>query len=254
DLEGADLQGADLIEANLQRAHLWGADLQRADLGGADLQRANLEWAKLERVDLTVAGGLTGIRWYGAVLDKTRMRREQLGEKIGDELAAKQGKGTYNQAREAYLALKTNFNELGRYDDASWAYRKERRMERAMSRRWGWKWWGDSVAEWLTDYGENPWLAIRAVLITWAVFGLLYSSVGTIGPADLLKADPVKIFDPGAIFSGLTYSAAALGTVGLESLRPLDRLTEVLTALEGIVGISLLALLMFTLGNRISRS
>jgi len=34
------------------------------------------------------------------------------------------------------LALKNNFAEIGRYEDESWAYRKERRMEKATKAPW----------------------------------------------------------------------------------------------------------------------
>ena len=42
DLSGANLSGADLIDANLSGAYLSGADLSDANLSGADLSGANL--------------------------------------------------------------------------------------------------------------------------------------------------------------------------------------------------------------------
>ncbi len=45
DLTGADLTGANLIEADLTGADLTRANLTGADLTGANLIRANLTWA-----------------------------------------------------------------------------------------------------------------------------------------------------------------------------------------------------------------
>jgi len=99
--------------------------------------------------DFFGVGSLEGAYWYGAVLDRNRMRRDSLREVIGDELGLKKcltasspSKGeeaikaaiekelTFRRASEAYLALKHDFNSIGRYDDVSWAYYREQQMER----------------------------------------------------------------------------------------------------------------------------
>ena len=59
------------------------------------------------------------------------MKREQLEPAIGDEQA-----GEYRRARDAYLSLKQNFEDLGDYEAASWSYIKERQMEKACSVPW----------------------------------------------------------------------------------------------------------------------
>jgi hypothetical protein len=41
------------------------------------------------------------------------------------------GIGTFRQATETFLVLKTNFAGLGNYEDASWAYVKEQQMQKA---------------------------------------------------------------------------------------------------------------------------
>jgi uncharacterized protein YjbI with pentapeptide repeats len=140
----AGLEGADLWSAQLQGADLTGAQLQRARLGRVQLEGATLAQAQLQGVDLYYALSLLRIRWYGAFLDRTRMRRDQLGDAIGDELEA-HGKKTpegYREASEAYLVLKSNFDSIGRYDAAAWAYIKEQQMEKmAYYREWrscGW--------------------------------------------------------------------------------------------------------------------
>jgi len=153
DLRGANLKGAWLTWAGLESADLYDAHLQDANLSQAQLQSAELIWtdlrgalisgnlrgAYLYMADLTDAVFLGGARgaalWYRARLEGTRLRRDQLGPAIGDELWAK-GRGGWRsrfyEAKEAYMALKINFESIGRYDDAAWAYVKERQMEKAL--------------------------------------------------------------------------------------------------------------------------
>lgn len=286
--KNADLRGANLSASNLQGAYLWSADLQGANLWDADLQGANLweanlhgadlRMAKLQGVDLLSAVDLIGIRWCGVVLERTRLRRWQLGPKIGDELAAEKGEGSasYDEAREAYLALKNNFNEMGRYDDASWAYRRERRMERAMSwpgrvakefeeqkrrlekahprlgRPWfhvrhTGKWLADSLVQWLTGYGEDPRPVLGwAALLVFVVYPVVYWwCAGRQAPAGGL---------PALVADYILLSVELFSTLGPIGRDPLDAWTKVWAGSESMVGLSFLALLMFTLGNRASRS
>jgi uncharacterized protein YjbI with pentapeptide repeats len=140
----AHLEHAELLGAHLERAYLHGAHLQDTCLSGlhleysqlvhAHLQNADLSFAYLQNADLRYAQ-LHGVTWYSAHLDRTRLHRDELGPAIADELAAK-GQARHSEwfveAREAYMTLKTNFDSIGRYEDASWAYVKEQQMEKAM--------------------------------------------------------------------------------------------------------------------------
>jgi uncharacterized protein YjbI with pentapeptide repeats len=130
-LGSANLQGAILYGANLQSASLRYTNLQEANLRDADLKRANLRSADLREVDLLDVISLQGIKLYRAKLDHTLLKREQLGSAIGEEQA-----GEYRQARDAYLALKQNFDNLGDYAASAWAYQKERNMEKATKAPW----------------------------------------------------------------------------------------------------------------------
>jgi len=127
-LSGANFQRAYLLRANLQAVNMQSADCRGASLAYADLQKADLSYSHLEKVNLFLALSLEGACFRNAHFDDTRIRREQLGRAIGEEL-----EGWYDEAKEAYLALKNNFTEIGRYDDTAWAYRKERQMEKMCS-------------------------------------------------------------------------------------------------------------------------
>jgi len=134
-LNGANLQGVGLWGANLQEADLWGAnlqgadlsfaDLQGADLRGADLREADLGGADLTGVDFRDAGPLEYVTFYRATLQGTQLYREQVGDVIFEERSRE-----WFYAKETYLALKNNWEQTGHYDDAAWAYRRERRMEK----------------------------------------------------------------------------------------------------------------------------
>jgi uncharacterized protein YjbI with pentapeptide repeats len=160
-LEGAQLQGTSLAAAQLQGANLGYTWLQGANLEAAQLRRVDFRYAHLEQVDLSGAVSLEETRWSHTFLDGTRMRRDQLGDSIGDEQDAHGARYRnktiiYRQVAEAYLQLKTNFSSIGRYDDAAWALVKERQMEK-MAHYHGWK----------PRYSPHRWLRLRALRHRW---------------------------------------------------------------------------------------
>ena len=252
-LYGALLQGARLAGARLQRAVLVGAQLQGAFLVGAQLQGAVLAGAQLSRVDMYQVESLDGALWQGAFLDHTRIKRESLGKAIGDDIEAREKKTAeaYHIASEAYLLLKNNFNQIGRYEDVSWAYVKEQQMEKMAHycewrahgwqfwRAWGpfWRWLRNWAYELATGYGERPWNPIIGGLLAILAFAGGFCATRAIGN----------------FWDALVYSIATFATFNLARLEPQGRGMEVASSLEAILGISVLALVVFTLGNRMSR-
>jgi hypothetical protein len=279
-LGGADLRGAFLGGANLEGAFLGGADLEGACLleanlegaflGGANLERAFLWYANLSRQDLRDTKSMSMVFLYRAILEQTQLTKDQLGEAIGEELD-----NEWHKAKEAYLALKTNFEQIGRYDDASWAYRKERRMEkreawqkakRALDEReWRsfgsktWKVGWDLAVEYLCDYGES----VRRVL-GWMGFLLFIAGPLIFGLPGLLRW-PAENRDASLSLRspwryGYTYLQQflyvldAFTTANFAELQPATALTRVLSGLTALMGVFLTGLLGFVAGNRIRRS
>jgi uncharacterized protein YjbI with pentapeptide repeats len=303
-LEGADLQGAHLeeailmdvclekaflLDAHLEEACLWGAHLEGACLWNTHLERANLRQARLlggihagahlegadlymahlEKADLSLATSLAGAHFYGTWLDQTRITKEQLGGSIGEEVDKR-----YYEAKEAYLLLKNNFNQIGRYDDASWAYVKERQMEKmtyhpklartyyakieglpdgASPKSWTWwhfyvkytlKWLWDWIIWWLCGYGESPGKVVRVAIIVLLAFPLLYWLTSLTPPngQNILWRDY------------FLYSLYSFASMEHPTLQATSWIAQLFTGLESLSGIALLALLMYTLGRRISRS
>ena len=300
-LRGARLQEADLSQAQLQGAHVMGARLQGADLRGtqlqgahlrgAQLQGADLRGAQLERVDMYGVASLVGAHWGRAFLEYTRIDRRYLRQSIGDEDEAhrhgsaepedKHWKASaYSDASEAYLLLKNNFNQIGRYEDASWAYVKEQQMEKMAHywrwrawgqeeksddgwewRSWGWKvwrawgpfsrWLRNWVYELATGYGERVYMPILWAIVVVAVFAGIYAVAGNIASGDVGSLQGQPTHNP---LTALVHSISAFATIGFNTLEPQGWGARLLTALEAMFGVGLFALFIFTLGNRMSRS
>ena len=263
--QGIDLRRAILKEANLSGAHLQGAELRAAHLEGA-----SLEGAHLEKVDLIVAKSLAQAYFYAAWLDRTRMTKDQLSGGIGEEVDEE-----YFKAKEAYLLLKNNFNQVGRYDDASWAYVKERQMEKmtyhpklarkyyaegeqlpeeASWRSWRWrgfyvkytlKWVWGWLIELLCGYGEKPGRVLRAMLLLLVIAPFAYGLFGGLTHADGTVATALDY---------LIYSFDAFTRIVGTDLVPLTMWGHLVTGLEAFLAVLLASLFIYTLGRRMSRS
>jgi uncharacterized protein YjbI with pentapeptide repeats len=279
-LWGANLQGANLSDAVLQGAKLMGANLQEAKLEGAKTQEAYLQYSHLEKVDLFGVESLEGVYFCNAFLDDTRIKREQLGGAIGEEQ-----EGRYHEAKEAYLGLKNNFAEIGRYSDESWAYVKERQMEKMCSAPWRarrfygesqledvwdgalrqWKrlpvwhprvlwfyarhtlkWLSDWFVELLCDYGESLWRVLAWMVLVILGFAAYYQ----VSHAVVTSSQDAAT----SLWDHLIFSLGAFTTLQPARLQAARPGIELLTTFQAIIGISLAGLLGFVAGNRIRRS
>jgi uncharacterized protein YjbI with pentapeptide repeats len=264
DLQRADLRGAVLRKTNLEGANLQGADLQGAVLGGTNLRGAVLRDAKLQALTLTGCD-LAHVHTSDVWLERTRLRADQLGGAIGEELA-----GEYELARRGYLALERNFDELGDPDASSWAYRRKRRMQKREARRraraaaaagswvaaarWYLQFVSDQLVEWMCDYGESIPRVLGSMLAMYLFFIVLYGITGSVvrmedtpegGAVRVATHRPVDL----AIFS-LTAMTSATPAVGLQ---PRTEFVHLLTGIQSLLAIALTGLLGFVAGNRIRR-
>lgn len=168
------------------------------------------------------------------------------------------------------MAQKANLAEST--EEASWAYIKERRMVRTthypgnarqyyadefpssrgiLSKGW-WrfyllhtsKWLFDWIAELSCGYGERPLRTVAWAAGILVVFPLLYAWSGGI---DSTVGSPSWL-------DYFNYSLGAFTTIGFAQFQATTWLAQTLTSIQALLGICTLALLMFSLGNRISRS
>jgi uncharacterized protein YjbI with pentapeptide repeats len=262
-LTNADLAGAGLEEAILRCADLTGANLREAALGRADLRAAVLRDAKLQGVDLSHCE-IAHVHLSGARLDEARFEREQLGGAIGEDLAALPA-----LARKGYLALERAFQDQGDHDAAVWAYRKRRRMQKRSALeqaradraagRFGhalksYVMYGtDQAVEWMCDYGESIPRVLGSLLALYLLFIVLYGLTGSVvrevetptGPVMVPTRHPRDL----ALFGLL---AMTTGSIGLRLL-PAHDLALMLVGIHLFLGVALIGLLGFVVGNRIRR-
>jgi hypothetical protein len=220
--------------------------------------------ANLQRVDLLNCASLVHISIENAWLDHTRLRREQLGGAIGEELDAKNKQlpaqkraKRYASAKHAYLALKQNFDDLGDYNASSWAYIKERKMEKWEAFYSGsrGKFIADQLTEWVSLYGEGPWRVIISLVIVWLGFALIYGlTYGVWGPWQEIDIGRIRYITTDPI-DLLSFSLGAMVTHPPTDLEARSIwFMRVLMPLEALLGIFLAGLLGFVAGNRIRRS
>ncbi|MBU4350246.1 pentapeptide repeat-containing protein [bacterium] len=89
--------------------------------GGISFERAYLENTYL-KIYLSTD---VLIDFTDALLKNTKIKKSQIENHILQEKEKK-----FSEAQEIYLLLKNNFHSIGQYKDGSWAYTKERDMER----------------------------------------------------------------------------------------------------------------------------
>jgi uncharacterized protein YjbI with pentapeptide repeats len=260
DLSGADLRGAALGQAALAGAKLRGADLRRASIQGATLDDADLGDARLQGLDLTVCS-LARVKLCDAWLEKARLRCEQLGGAVGEEVA-----GQHDRARKAYLGLERMFEAMGDPDAASWAYRRKRRMQKldalhrgraalaSGDRRGAASGYaafaGDQVVEWICDYGESIPRILATMLLVYLSFTALYGLTGAVvrveGGNRVVTRSPFDL----AVYSLLAIATPGNPPVGLA---PRSVAVQFLGGLQALIGIGLTGLLGFVAGNRMRR-
>jgi hypothetical protein len=176
--------------------------------------------------------------------------------KLGEELDK-----DYIAANRGYLILKNYFTESGEYDAANWAYLKERRMEKhEMFRNWklvaanpknwyttcrlGVKLVIHQLAESICDYGTNLIKVIRSLFVVWIGFGIIYYAFRGVRRDTVITQD---------FFASILYSLGRMTAVDIESLKPSCEGWYWVVSLETLIGIALVGLLGFILGNTLRR-
>ena len=268
-LEGADLQSADLRGAQLQNSNLGGARLRGANLRGADLGRAKLDGADLADAELVQVNLLTcqlrHIRLAGAWMERTRLRIDQLGGAIGEDVA-----GEWASARQGYLDLEQNFRGLGDAEGASWCYRRARRMGKrangqnarlaAGARQWraaishAFSWISDNFVEWLCDYGDSIPRVVRAYGVTLLAFAVFYWLSGSlVRPVESGGTTSLHVTHDFVDLLSFSFLNQITSTTPDLGLKLASKAVYVVSSLQYVVGVVLIGLFGFVLGNRIRR-
>lgn len=285
---GADFSFSDLSRADLSRAYLREANLSyvhihRASLDGAVLLDANLSNADFLRTSLFQTQWLTrkvvGGRLiqeskeeYAAYCRRLLRRSHELPHEEIERRLPSITRDRLSKGEQIYRQLKMTLMNNGQYADASWAYVKERQLRRKMHalpnsrhnfsqeypqegrflrlRRLGffirhfYFWILDWIAELSCGYGERPLRPILIAFVTLVGFPFIYAAAGGIADDDGVMT----------LLDYFNYSFATFTTLGFEQFSAETPLAQTVSSIEGVLGVSILALLMFVLGNRISRA
>jgi len=165
--------------------------------------KISFERAYLENVYLNVElneGVL--IDFTNTLLRNTQIKKDQIENHLLHEKKKK-----FSQAKEIFLLLKNNFHSIGRYDDESWAYKKEKDMERLSQSfpyykatlknenkkesfpiiKWVQKgnfkkWITSAFSNMIYGYGEKPWNVIKTAVAIILIFALSFSFIGLGNP------------------------------------------------------------------------
>jgi uncharacterized protein YjbI with pentapeptide repeats len=273
----AKLSRADLTNSYFRNTTFFRASLYRAKLCGAVFPQANLKMTSI----------------YRAVLKDAELRKENFGNKIlqdsksefdnylkkylshynnDPEGVKRHHRGRIHEVVESYRSLKKLFLDSGRYADASWAYIRERQARRrshfftnakyyynmeveSLSKpnfighsifyiNHFLRWLLDWIAELSCGYGEKPLRTLFWAIIIIPIFALMfYLSNGIISNSGSMTW--IDYFN---------YSAASFSTIGFNQYTATISFSQTLTSIEALFGIALVALLMYALGNKISRS
>ena len=178
------------------------------------------------------------IDFTGARLRNTDIRRKDIEGHIIQEQEK-----DFSAAKEIYLLLKNNFHTLGRYDDESWAFQKEREIERKsyFKDKHYLRWASSKFLSLLYGYGEKPQRPL--IIATGAVFFFAFI-FRLIGIFDVSKQGS------GSIWDCLYFSVVTFTTLGYGDVRPLVGAGRIIAAIEAFTGVILMALFIFSFARR----
>ncbi|MBI5416629.1 potassium channel family protein [Candidatus Poribacteria bacterium] len=199
----------------------------------------------LARVDFRV-NFIKSLNLSHTTISNTQMTRENIQVEIEQEK-----NGDFASAREIYIMLKNNFNSIGRYDDQSWAFLKEKEMEREnykKNKQYG-KYLLSLSISYLYGYGEKPLYTIRSSFSLTLIFAFIYWCSGKIIPNmdSSFYTLPYKLtFSDSFYFSVITFT-----TVGYGDWYPdPTHWIRYVVMLEAFVGIFMVGLFVFSITRR----
>jgi uncharacterized protein YjbI with pentapeptide repeats len=281
-LWSADLRLAELTECNLQRASLHNAKLQEASLYGANLHFADLHNTTLSETKFTRSClGKIILQENKSDYHYFLIQREKAlipfrGNRYRAEELERQSERHWIDAENIYRNLKNNFDQIGLYDDASWAYKHERRMRKAAISQqvailWNERkylstinastaWLSDWCVELLCDYGES---IVRVILwlfaMTFIIGPVLIGLSGGLewrGNNNIIYLSFSYLWQKMlyVYFQNILYMVDVLTTANFSELSPKNDLTRIISGVFAVLGVFLVGLLGFVAGNRIRNS
>ncbi len=226
------------------------------------------ERACLENVylDIGLSSGIS-IDFTDVLLNNTKLEKEKIENHILQE-----EKKEFSEAKQVYLLLKNNFHIIGRYDDESWAFRKEKDMQRfAYFKNSRYLKWIISVfLNFLYGYGEKPLKVLRFAIIIILFFSFLYLNYGIsvfipeirdikydffqniwLGMRNPKLLSSIIINFPwGDYLNSLYFSLTTFATLAFGNIGPLTITSKIIAGIESFIGPFTIALFVYTFARR----
>jgi uncharacterized protein YjbI with pentapeptide repeats len=201
------------------------------------------------------------------MLRNTKIEKKEIFNRILQEKKKK-----YSEAKEIYLLLKNNFHSIGRYEDESWAFKKEKDMERFAHYKNGRYLKGiiSGFLNFIYGYGEEPSKVFRFAVIIILFFSFLYFNYGIsvfipevrniqydffkniwlgIGNIELLSSI-IKNFPWRDYLNSLYFSLTTFATLAFGNIGPLTITSKIIAGIESFIGPFTIALFVYTFARR----
>lgn len=199
-------------------------------------ERACLENTYL---DLDLGVGVL-IDFTDTLLKNTKIEKNQIENRILQEEQKE-----FSEAKEVYLLLKNNFHSIGKYENESWASKKEKDMERKDNCHFKTlhKWLWSCFLNGIFGYGEQPGKVILSAILIILIFTFLFmiSGVSSTG----IGGSTSKYFLDCVYFSTVTFT-----TLGYGDFRPLEGWGRIFAGTEAFIGAFMMALFVYTFARR----
>ena len=174
------------------------------------------------------------------LLKNTKIKKDQIKSHILQEKEKK-----FSEAKEIYLFLKNNFHSIGRYDDESWAFTKERDMERKSNFHFKTlhKWLWSCLLNGIFGYGEQPGKVIVSAILVILLFASLFTIFG-------ISNVGIEFSTSNNFLDCMYFSTITFTTLGYGDFRPLEGVGRILAGSEAFIGAFMMALFVYTFARR----
>ena len=227
----------------------------------------SFEHAYLEDAYLDISLGTDVlIDFTDALIRNAKIKKDQIKNHILQEK-----KKEFSEAQQVYLLLKNNFHSIGRYEDESWAFKKEKDMERKnychfkSLHKWLWSCFLNAIY----GYGERPFRVIVLAIVIIIIFASIFMNFGidanpqldTIPKYNILKElfmgirygdllVRLKDISLEQIKNCLYFSTVTFTTLGLGDFRPIEGWSRIFVGAEAFIGALMMALFIYTFARR----
>jgi uncharacterized protein YjbI with pentapeptide repeats len=236
--EGAILQGRDTFKLH-SVVNLQDALIEKPELFSFHTVKLRPSW--FINTDARKFN-FTNVEWYGLSNGRNGAFEDEI-----ETLQARGKEFPYGLLAKACRELAVNAEESRVYSEASkfnyWAMEAQRKEKQASTfAPWSLTWWYFL----LSGYGEKPFKALRALIIVWLAFAVLYWQIGS-------ATDENCAYSSLNLGEALAYSLGALTLQAQDSVNCVNGWAFSLLVLEGALGPLQIALLALALRRRFMR-